>query len=169
MEGTSRGWLYTLGIILIVVGLVAIAAPLVATLAVTLLIGWVLIVSGVLLMIHSFSSEHWGRAFLRVLGGLVYLCAGVLILVYPLGGALTLTLLLAVAFLIEGICKIAASVGNRAMPNWGWMFVSGILALIIGALVWANWPSSSLWAVGVLVGINILFRGWTVVMLAAAM
>ncbi len=75
---------------------------------------------------------------------------------------------MAILFLVEGLVKIIASVQNRNMPNWGWMCFSGILALIIGGLIWSEWPSSAIWAIGLLVGINILFRGWSLVMLASA-
>lgn len=164
----GRGPLLAVGIILIIAGIAAIAMPLVATLAIELLIGWIFVLTGILQMVYSFWSKMWGRFSLRFLTGLLYLAAGVLLLVYPLRGALTLTLLLALLFILEGLCKVIASALNSAMPNWGWMFFSGILALIIGGLIWAQWPSSAAWAIGLLAGVNILFRGWALTMNALA-
>ncbi len=164
----NRGWLLTLGVILIIVGFAAICLPFIATLAVELLIGWVLVIGGIVKAIHSFSSQRWGQPFLRLIVALIYLAVGILMLVYPLQGVLTLTLVLAILFLLEGLFKIIAAVQLRAVLSWGWMFFSGILALIIGGLIWACWPSSAIWAIGLLVGINIIFGGWAMVMISLA-
>ncbi|MCX6339078.1 MAG: DUF308 domain-containing protein [Candidatus Aureabacteria bacterium] len=168
MEGVSRGWLVFLGVILVIAGIAAIGMPLVASLAVELLIGWILIVSGIMQSIYSFSSRRWGKFFMRLLAGLLYFLAGIMLVAHPLRGVLTLTLLLGILFVLEGICKIIGSFQIRHVQNWGWLFFSGILALLIGILIWKGWPSSSAWAIGLLVGINILFRGWALIALALA-
>lgn len=169
MKGVSRGLLVFLGIVLIIAGCAAIAMPLFASLAVELLIGWVLIISGLMQIIYSFSSQKWGRVFLRILAGLLYLIVGLMLVVHPLRGTLTLTLLLGILFILEGVCKIVASIGNREMPRWGALFFSGLLALLIGIIIWRQWPSSAAWAIGLLVGVNILFRGWALITLAIAL
>jgi uncharacterized membrane protein HdeD (DUF308 family) len=169
MEGTGKGWLVFLGIVLILVGLAAICMPLVASLAVELFIGWILLVSGLMQVIYSFSSRGWGRFFVRLLAGLLYLIVGLMLVAQPLRGVVTLTLLLGILFVLEGICKIIASIGNRYMPCWGGLCLSGVLALIIGIIIWNGWPSSAAWAIGLLVGINILFRGWALIALASAL
>lgn len=164
--GPSRGLLIFLGIVLIIAGCAAIAMPLVATLAVELLIGWVLLVSGVMQIIYSFSSRGWGRFSMRFLAGILYLIAGLMLVVHPLRGAIALTVLLGILFIVEGICKIVASIGNREMPHWNALFLSGILALIVGIIIWRQMPGSALWAIGLLAGINILFRGWALTAIA---
>jgi len=169
MEGVSRGWLVFLGVVLIIAGCCAIAMPLIATLAVELFIGWILLISGILQIIYSFSSAKWGRVLLRILAGLVYLIVGLMLVAHPLRGTLALTFLLGILFVLEGIFKIIASIGNREMPHWGALFFSGILALIIGIIIWNQWPSSAAWAIGLLVGINILFRGWALIALTSAL
>lgn len=169
MEGISRGWLVFLGIILIIAGISAICMPLVASLAVELIIGWVLLVSGLMQVIYSFSSRRWGRFFVRLLAGLLYLVVGLMLVAHPLRGVVTLTLLLGMLFILEGVCKIVASIGNSSMPRWGSLFLSGVLALIIGIIIWNGWPSSAAWAIGLLVGINVLFRGWALIALAGAL
>lgn len=169
MEGISRGWLVFLGIILIIAGVSAICMPLVASLAVEQVIGWVLLISGLMQAIYSFSSRRWGRFFMRLLAGFLYLIVGLMLVAHPLRGVLTLTFLLGMLFILEGVCKIVASIGNRAMPRWGSLFLSGILALLIGIIIWNGWPSSAAWAIGLLVGINVLFRGWALIALASAL
>ena len=169
MEGESRGLLVFLGIVLVVAGIAAICMPLVSSVAVELLIGWILLVSGLMQVIYSFSSRRWGRFFMRLLAGLLYLVVGLMLVVHPLRGVLTLTFLLGMLFILEGVCKIVASIGNRAMPRWGSLLLSGILALIIGVIIWNGWPSSAAWAIGLLVGINVLFRGWALIALASAL
>lgn len=169
MEGVSRGWLVFLGVILVIAGIAAITMPLVASLAVELLIGWVLIVSGIMQSIYSFSSRRWGKFSMRLLAGLLYLLAGIMLVAHPLRGVLTLTLLLGILFVLEGLCKIIGSLQIRAVAHWGGLFLSGVLALIIGILIWRGWPSSATWAIGLLVGINILFRGWALITLASAL
>jgi uncharacterized membrane protein HdeD (DUF308 family) len=169
MEGVSRGWLIFLGIVLILAGLAAIGMPLVASLAVEVIFGWVLLVSGVLQIIYSFSSRRWGNFSMRLLAGTLYLIAGIMLLAHPLRGLLTLTFLIGLLFVLEGICKIIGSFQIRHVANWGWLFFSGLLALLIGILIWRQWPSSAIWAIGVLVGVNILFRGWALTILALAL
>jgi uncharacterized membrane protein HdeD (DUF308 family) len=167
-EGIGKGWLMFLGILLVIAGMLAISMPLMASLAIGLLIGWVLMGSGIVQIVHAFSSRRMGRFFLRLLAGLLYLAGGIMLVAAPLRGVLTLTLLLGILFIVEGVCKIIASLQNRDMPNWGWLCFSGLLALIIGLMIWNQWPSSAVWAIGLLVGINILFRGWALIMLAIA-
>lgn len=162
-------WLLGLGILLIIVGIAAIGLPFAATLAVELLIGWILVIGGILQIIHSFWARKLGGIFLGLLAGILYLGVGLLMLLYPLQGVITLTLLLAILFLIEGICRIIASFQLRPMRNWGWILVSGIAALIIAFLIWAGWPASAVWAIGLLVGINLIFSGWSMIMLALAL
>jgi len=168
-EGVSRGLLILLGIILIVTGCAAIGMPLVAGLAIELLIGWVLIVSGIMQSIYSFSSRGWGKFSMRLLAGLLYLLAGIMLIAHPLRGVLTLTALLGLLFSLEGMCKIIGSFQIREVANWGWLCMSGFLSLLIGIIIWRQWPSSAVWAIGLLVGINILLRGWALIMLAVVL
>jgi len=167
-ENVSWGWLLFLGILLIVVGIAAIVLPFAATLAVEILLGWVLVIGGILQIIHSFWARRVGGFFLGLVAGILYLIVGFLLLLYPLQGILTLTLLLVILFLIEGICRIISSFQVRPTRNWGWVLVSGIAALIIAFLIWIGWPVSATWAIGLLVGINLIFGGWGMIMLSSA-
>jgi uncharacterized membrane protein HdeD (DUF308 family) len=99
---------------------------------------------------------------------LLYLAVGILLLVNPLEGALALTIVLAVFLIVEGIFKIITALRVRDHDGWGWLLASGIMSVILGLLIWAEWPASGLWVIGLLVGIQLRFTGWALVMLALA-
>ena len=170
METLSRnwGWLLALGILMIILGVFAIAAPYGATLAVQFALGWVLVIGGVAEGIHAFMARGWGGFLLELLSAILYVVVGVLLLTNPVGGALALTIVLAVFLIVEGIFKIIMAMRVRDHRGWGWLLASGILSVILGALIWAEWPYSGLWVIGLLVGIQLLFTGWSLVMLALA-
>ena len=171
MDGiTSKnwGWFLVLGILLVVLGSAAIAFPLIPAVAIEILFGWLLIIGGVAQVVHAFQLRQWKGFLLTLLAGLLYLVVGILMLVYPLRGVVTLTLLLAIFFIIEGIFKIVISSQLKAMSNWGWILCNGVIALILGGLIWAQWPSSAFWVIGLLFGINLIFGGWAMIMLSVA-
>ena len=170
MEVLSRnwGWLLALGILMIVLGVFAIGAPQVATVAVQFALGWILVIAGIAEGIHAFMAQAWRGFLLELLSAILYLAVGVLLLVNPVGGALALTIVLAVFLIVEGIFKIMMALRVRDHRGWGWLLASGILSVILGLLIWAEWPASGLWVIGLLVGIQLLFTGWSLVMLALA-
>ncbi|MGB2630761.1 MAG: DUF308 domain-containing protein [Candidatus Omnitrophota bacterium] len=163
----TKGWFLVAGIILILLGAAAVAVPLVASVAVEVLFGWILVLSGIVTIVHSFRALNSGKCILRLLIGILYLAIGIMFLRYPLEGVLTLTLLLAILFMFEGVIKIAVAVQLRPMSNWGWMLASGIAALILAAIIFSGYPGSVAWMLGLLVGINLIFSGWTMLMLSA--
>ena len=168
MEALSRnwGWLLALGILMIILGVVAMAAPVVATIAIQVMLGWLLVISGIAEGIHAFMVKEWRGFLLELLSAVLYLGVGLLLLVDPLKGALALTLILAVFLLVEGIFKIITALRVRDHRGWGWLLASGIVSVVLGVLIWAQWPASGLWVIGLLVGIQLLFTGWSLVMLA---
>ena len=168
MEALSRnwGWLLALGILMIILGVVAMAAPVVATIAIQVMLGWLLVISGIAEGIHAFMVKEWRGFLLELLSAVLYLGVGLMLLVDPLKGAVALTLILAVFLLVEGIFKIITALRVRDHRGWGWLLASGIVSVILGVLIWAQWPASGLWVIGLLVGIQLLFTGWSLVMLA---
>jgi uncharacterized membrane protein HdeD (DUF308 family) len=170
METLSRnwGWLLALGILMIILGAFAIAAPYGATLAVQFALGWILVIGGIAEAIHAFMARGWGGFLLELLSAILYVVVGVLLLTNPVGGALALTIVLAVFLIVEGIFKIMMAMRVRDHRGWGWLLASGVLSVILGVLIWAEWPASGLWVIGLLVGIQLLFTGWSLVMLALA-
>ena len=110
----------------------------------------------------------WRGFLLELLSAVLYLGVGILLLVNPLEGALALTIVLAAFLVVEGIFKIIMAMRVRDHDGWGWLLASGILSVTLGVLIWAQWPASGLWVIGLLVGIQLLFTGWSLVMLALA-
>lgn len=154
------------GIIFLLLGIAAIAFPVFFTFGLEQLIGWLFVIGGFAQGVRAF--QMWGSPgnFASLVSGILSLVVGVLLLVYPLGGALTLTLLLTVFFFLEGVFKIAFSISYREYLNWGWLLLSGVLALIMAAIIWSGWPGTALWVLGLLVGINMIFFGASLLGLA---
>jgi uncharacterized membrane protein HdeD (DUF308 family) len=144
------------GVILVILGVLAIVIPPIATLAVTILIGWLFIVSGIVGLVTTFMARQAPGFWWSLLSAVVAIAAGVLLLVWPLSGVLTLTLLLIVFFTIEGVLS----------GRWGWMLASGIIDLVLAAIILAGLPGTAAWAIGLLVGINLLFGGVSMIAMA---
>jgi uncharacterized membrane protein HdeD (DUF308 family) len=149
------------GVVLIVLGATAIVLPPIATLAVTILIGWLLLVSGIMGLITTFWMRHGPGFWWSLLSAVLALVVGVLLLASPLRGAVSLTIVLVAFFVIEGIASIMFALDHKRelSGRWGWMLASGIVDLILAALIFAGLPSSAAWAIGLLVGINLIFGG----------
>ncbi|MGH8734996.1 MAG: HdeD family acid-resistance protein [Burkholderiales bacterium] len=142
--------------------------PPIATLAVTILIGWLFIVSGIVGLVTTFMARQAPGFWWSLLSAVVAIAAGVLLLVWPLSGVLTLTLLLIVFFTIEGVLTIMYALEHKKelSGRWGWMLASGIIDLILAAIILAGLPGTAAWALGLLVGINMLFGGSAMIAMA---
>jgi uncharacterized membrane protein HdeD (DUF308 family) len=161
------GWLLALGVIFIILGIIALGSPYALTLAVDLMLGWILIICGIISIVSAFFSGNWGKFLLILLSGIIFAIAGILLLANPLKGVLTLALILAAFLLVEGIFKIIYAFQMKSTQNWGWVLVSGIISLVLAILIWAQWPASIV-IIGLLVGFYILFSGISMVMLSIA-
>jgi uncharacterized membrane protein HdeD (DUF308 family) len=155
-----------LGIVMIALGVIAILYDVTATVISVLWFGWLLIIGGIVEIVHGFQTHRWGGFFLHLLGGLVFLIAGVVFVANPQAGALSLTLFLAAFFLVAGIFEIVGALRLHA-PHWGWEVLSGAITAVLGLLLWRQWPASGLWFIGFAVGIGLIFRGWGWVMLGS--
>jgi uncharacterized membrane protein HdeD (DUF308 family) len=162
------GWFLALGIVLILVGFAAIVFPFVSTIAAKVVLGWLFLIGGVVLVIHAFSAQAWQGVVWSLLVGILYLIAGGYLAFFPLTGLLTLALLLVILFAVEGIVEVVMAFRVRPHDGWGFMLLSGIAALAVAFLIAMDLPSSATWALGLLVGINLLFSGWSYVFLALA-
>jgi uncharacterized membrane protein HdeD (DUF308 family) len=160
------GWFLALGIVLILAGIAAIAFPFLSTIAAKIAIGWIFLVAGIAEVIHAFYVKRWSGFVWNLLIGLLYIVAGGWLAFFPLTGILTLTIVIAALFIAEGVMELI--MGFRLSPHegWGWLIFSGIVAIAAGALIALNLPSSAVWALGLLAGINLLFSGWSFVFLA---
>src|SRR5262245_41833967 len=162
------GWFLTVGIILLLAGIAAIAFPLFSTIAAKIMLGWIFLVSGALLVIHAFSIQQWRAFLLSLLLGVLYVVAGGWLAFFPFAGIITLTILLAALFLAEGILEVILALRVRPHEGWGWLLLSGLVAVAVGVLIAAELPSSAAWAIGLLTGINLLSSGASFVALALA-
>lgn len=158
-----------LGIALLVLGAIALFAPLFAGNAVVITIGIVLLVAGIGQFMQGVRAESWREKMLPLILGVVTGLCGIFVIGHPLLGLGFLTLLLVAYFVVEGVWKIIASFSYRPAPAWIWMLVSGVLSLLLGLLIWNQWPVSGMWAVGVLVGVDLISTGLSMVMLGSAL
>jgi uncharacterized membrane protein HdeD (DUF308 family) len=162
------GWFLTLGIIMLLLGIVAFIITPAATIGTVLVLGWLIVISGVVEAIHAFRMRKWGGIFLHFVGGILGVLIGLLIVTHPVAGALAWTLLFASFFTVIGIFRTVAAIQLK-FPNWGWAVFDGVVTLGLGILLWAEWPWSGFWFMGVAVGVSLVLRGWAYMMLAFAL
>ena len=164
----SVGWAIALSILLILAGFLAIVVPLAAGIGVAILIAWLLVFGGVAHLAFAWHIRSTGGLVWQVLLGLLYLGLAVYILVWPVAGLASITFLLACCLSAKGILVLVLAFRVRHLPGAGWLFFDGIIALILGAMIGLSWPSSSEWAIGTLIGISMLFAGFTRLPMAIA-
>lgn len=158
------------GIVLLILGVAAILLPLFATITVTILIGWLFLISGVVGLITTFRMRRAPGFWWSLVSAFIGIIAGLLLLVWPLTGAVSLTLVLSAFFVVEGVASIMYAIEhrNQLSGRWGWMLISGIIDLIIAAIIIAGLPGTAAWALGLLVGVNMLFGGAALIGMALA-
>ena len=155
----NKGWFYFLGALLVVLGIAAVAFPFVTTIAAKVFLGWLFLIAGIVQVIHAFSTRTWRAFFLDLLIGLLYVIAGGWLAFFPLTGIITLTFLLAIMFILHGVLEGMIAFSIRPHVGWIWMLLAGIVAVVIGVLLILKLPSSATWAIGLLVGINLIMSG----------
>jgi uncharacterized membrane protein HdeD (DUF308 family) len=151
----ARSWLTVAGGLALVIGFVAVAVPLIGSVGITIFIGWVLVAAGILAGIHAISH----RAALRGLDAILTLVAGLYLLIFPLSGTISLTFILAVWLCASGVLSLIAAARRRDAPDMAMTAFGGLLSIILGVLIAVSLPSSAEWAIGLLVGINLIFWG----------
>jgi uncharacterized membrane protein HdeD (DUF308 family) len=151
-------WFVVLGVALIVLGFIALSSVVIASLATAFIIGLLLLLGGLSEIIGAFWCRGWSGYFLHLLSGVLSIIIGVLFLRTPVDALLALTLLLACLLMVGGVFKIIAALSHR-FAAWGWPLVSGLIDLILGVMIWSEWPASALWVIGLFVGISLVFRG----------
>jgi uncharacterized membrane protein HdeD (DUF308 family) len=161
------GWLLFLGIVMVFLGTVALVIMPAATLGTILVMGWLLVISGIMETIQSFRVRKWGGLFLHLIGGVLGVLVGLLVVTHPVAGAVAWTLLFASFFTVIGMFRLIAALTLK-FPNWGWAVFDGVVTLALGVLLWVEWPWSGLWFLGLAVGVSLILRGWAYVMFALA-
>jgi uncharacterized membrane protein HdeD (DUF308 family) len=159
------GRFFALGIALVVIGTIALGAPLLTTVASVVWYGAFVLAAGVIETATVFGARGWRGVLVHLLAGISGMVLGVLLLTHPTAGAAGLTLVVAALFLVGGIARAVAAIALR-FPSWGWALGSGLLAALMGAWIAAGWPSTSLFTIGTLVAVEMIVRGWGWIMLA---
>jgi uncharacterized membrane protein HdeD (DUF308 family) len=162
----EQNWSIVMGVLLIILGVVAIALPNVSTIVTETWIAFVLISAGTGKLIYAFQSRQQGGLIWKVLLSLLYIGVGIVLLVYPLSGTLTLTLLLGSFLLTEGVFELVLAFQLRSEQNWGWVLLNAIVTLLLGVMIWYQWPFDAPWLIGTLVGASIIFTGVSRVMMS---
>jgi len=156
------------GVLLIICGMLAVGSPFVAAVAVNAVISWLIVFAGVLHLIVAFHAHGAGSVIWKLLVGLAYIGFGVYLILHPAIGVASLTLVLAGLFLIEGVLNIVLYFQMRSLGGSSWMLVDGIITLVLGLMIYMQWPASSAWAIGTLVGVSMIISGVSRVMLSLA-
>ena len=165
---TTGRWLTAMGLVFLILGILAIIEPTVAGLAVAILAGWLFIFGGVAHAVAAFGGGSAGRVIWQLLVAVIYVLGGMYLLTHPLLGLGTLTLVLAGILLAEAVLEVVAFFAARTESGSGWRLVNAAVTLLLGAMIWDNWPSSSTWAIGTLIGVNLMITGFSRLMLGSA-
>ncbi len=157
--GHRWGWLLVLGIVQMIAGSIAIAIPVVASFAAVGIFGAVLIVSAIFQLIHAFKVRAWPRSAWYALGGVLYAIGGLFVLMYPIGGALTLAVMIAILLIAEGALRVGTAMVVRPVAGWVWLIAGGLASIFVGVMLLLGWPATALWVTGLLLGVNLIFTG----------
>lgn len=156
------------GIILLILGALAILLPPIATLTLTFFFGWIFLVSGLIGWVTTLGARGAPGFWWSLISAVLATAAGLILLIRPIGGAISLTLLLIAFFVIEGIASIMFAIDHRKQLSgrWEWMLISGIIDLVLAAIIFVGLPGTATWALGVLVGVNLIFGGAALIAMA---
>ena len=146
-------------------GMLAVMAPFVSGVAVTTMVAVVITAAGLAMTVYAFKAGSFGKGLLQLLFGGITVVCGVAMFSQPVMSMLTLTGILLAYFLVDGIFAIFAGVRRKGQPGWGWMIISGIASIVLAVILWQKWPISGAYAIGLLVGIRLIFTGWSMAML----
>jgi len=163
----NAGWILALGVVTLIAGLLAMAAPLFTGLTVTVVIGFALVIAGFARTVGAFHAGSFGQGALAFIGAILTLVAGVILATRPGVGLASLTLLLGAYLLVDGIAGCVLAFRVRPEKGWGWMLFSAAMAFVLGILLLKDWPLSGAWAIGTLVGVNLVFAGFSLISVGA--
>jgi uncharacterized membrane protein HdeD (DUF308 family) len=162
-----RGWVIFAGIAMVVTGAAAIIYDASATTASVIAFGWLLVLAGITQIVHALQVSNWSGFFVYLLDGIIRAVVGTLLVLYPGAGAEAVTLLLSLYFIVGGTFKTVASI-TLMFPSWGWSAASGLISVLLGAMLGAQWSQTSTWFIGFAVGVDLMLYGWALLMFAAA-
>lgn len=157
-----------LGVLLIILGMLALASPFLAAVAVNAIVAWLIVFAGIVHLALAFRVHTAGSVIWKLLVGIAYVCFGIYVVLHPTLGVISLTLILASLFLVEGILDLVLYAKMRHIQGASWFLFDGIVTLLLGLLIYMQWPSSAAWAIGTLVGVSLIFSGVARVMMSFA-
>lgn len=161
----SAGWGIAVGVLLVILGVAAISLPLVAAIATSLMFGWLFLFAGIAQIVYAIQCRHDQKhLFWKLLLGIFYILGGILVLAAPAIAALTLTLIIGISIFVQSVIQVVGALQMRSDTGWGWLLFSGITGIILGILVWSEWPSSAVWFLGIWFGVNLLSDGMGLLM-----
>lgn len=161
----SWGWVLASGLVFVSLGSLAFGYSMLVTLASVFVLGWALVFGGIFQTIHAFKVSQWSGFLLELLLAILYVVVGLVMVTHPEAGAMSLTLLIGAFFLVGGLFRIFAGAMLHP-PGLAWLLLSGVVTLLLGMLIWAEWPASGLWVIGTFVAIDMIFSGTRLIMLA---
>jgi uncharacterized membrane protein HdeD (DUF308 family) len=155
----KSGWIIALGVVYIVAGIIALGSVVLATVASVFVVGIMMVIAGVAEVVNAFQIKTWGRFLLWLLLGALYIVAGFITFENPLLAAAILTLFLGIALIASGIMRIVLAFSMQAVMPWIWVLLSGIITLLLGLVIVAHWPVSSLYVLGIFLGVDLVLAG----------
>lgn len=158
-------WFLVLGIALVIVGMIAIGYAVEMTIVSVMFLGWLLIIAGVFQVVHGFKHRPWSGFFINLLAGVLYAVAGMVMITNPRLAAVTLTLVIAIVLIVAGVFRLFVAF-STPLHHRGWLILNGAISILLGLMIWDAWPVSGLWVIGLFIGIDMIFDGWTEIMLA---
>ena len=157
----ATGW----GFAVMLLGVLAVMTPFASGLAATSLLSILVVAAGLAMTMFAFKAGSFGKGLLQFLFGGITIVCGVLMFTAPMTSMVTLTGVLMVYFVVDGVFSIVTGVKNKPEPGWGWVIISGIASIVLAVLLWRQWPDSGAYAVGLLMGVRLIFSGWSIAML----
>ena len=166
---SKRRWLTAVGVVLVIVGVLAVLAPLLSSAVVVAWFGAFFIVAGVAQIVQAFQAKGWQKGLGHTLIGVVYALGGLLMVFNPLAGMVALSLFVVAMLLVSGILRIVAGVRMRPEKGWGWLTFAGATAVLAAVLIFATFPGSALWLLGLIAGVSFMIEGWALIALSSAL
>ena len=166
--GKNWKWMIALGGVSLLLGVVGLFATITMTLASVILFGVLLLVGGVLQVLHTFKSRGWRSSALHTVIAVLYVAAGIAIFTDPVGASAFLTMILAGVIFVIGLLRFVMALQMRGQGGWAWPLLGGVVAMLLGVLIFAQWPSSALWVIGLFVSIELLIHGTSLLTVAWA-
>jgi uncharacterized membrane protein HdeD (DUF308 family) len=160
-------WTIIMGIVIALLGLLLVAHPFATAVGMTVLLGWVMVLVGIAQFVFALHSGSAGKFFLKALFAVLFVLAGIALAFFPVAGAAWLTVMLGVFLLVEAGVLMVTAFHMRPAQGWGWFLFDGLVSLLLGVLILAHWPSSTVWAIGTLIGFAVLMSGFTRIMIAS--